>query len=83
MWLIYEFWGHVIWVCEFKKGRKRKTNVFYKNKKLSFVTLFSKINIESEHIITVNRTKNYLNALIFLCFCQYLDEPVVLSCQQF
>ena len=43
---------------KFKKDRKRKTNVLHKNKKLPSVNLFSKLNIESEHINTVNRTKN-------------------------
>ena len=46
------------WMPKFKKDRKRKTNVLHKNKKLPSVNLFSKLNIESEHINTVNRTKN-------------------------
>ena len=50
-------WGHLIWAPKFKKVRKRKTNFLRKNKKLPSVTLFSKLNIESEHIHTVNRTK--------------------------
>ena len=40
----------------------------HKNKKISSATLFSKVNIESEHINTKNRTKNYHSTLIFLCF---------------
>ena len=43
------FWGHLIWASKFKKGRKRETNVLYRNKKLPSITLFSKLNIESEH----------------------------------
>ena len=35
------------------------------------VTLFGKLNIESEHINAVNRTKNYHSTLIFLCFRPY------------
>ena len=50
-------WGHLIWAPKFKKVRKRKTNFLRKNKKLPSVTLFSKLNIESEHIHRVNRTK--------------------------
>ena len=48
--LIYQFWEHLIWAPKFKEGRKRETNVFYRNKKLYSVTFFSKLNIETEHI---------------------------------
>ena len=48
----------------------------HKNKKLPYVTLFSQLNIESEHINTVNKTKNYYSTLIFSCFPQYLDKKV-------
>ena len=41
-----------------EKGKKRKTSVLHKNKKLSSVTLFTKLNIESEHINAINRLKN-------------------------
>ena len=64
----YQFWGHLIWAPKFKKVRKRKTNFFHKNKKLPYVTFFSKLNIESEHITTVNRTKKlseYSNLFMF------------------
>ena len=60
----------------FKKGRKRKTNVLHKNNNLPSVTLFSKLNIEAEHINVVNGTKNYHITLVFLCSHQYLDEKV-------
>ena len=55
---VYRFWGHLIWTPKFKKGRKRKTNIFLKNKKLLSPTLSSKLNIELEHINTANGTKN-------------------------
>ena len=41
-----------------------------------YITLFSTMNIESEHINVVNRTINYQRTLILLCFCQYLDKKV-------
>ena len=63
---VYQFWGHLIWASKFKKSRKRKTNVLNKNKKLSSVTLLSKLNIESKHISTVNRIKNYYSTLKIL-----------------
>ena len=53
--LAYRFLRHVIWAPRFKKGGKRKTNVLNKNK-VSYVTLFSKLNIKSEHIKAVNKT---------------------------
>ena len=52
----------------------------HNNKKLTFATLFSKLNIESEHINTVNRTKNHHSTVIFLCFHQFLDKKVGISC---
>ena len=61
-------WEHLIWSPKFKKARTRKTNVLHKNKKLPSLTLFSKFNIELEHINAVNRTKNNHSTLIFLCF---------------
>ena len=79
---VYRFWGHLIWAPKFKEGRKRKSNVLQKNKKLPSVTLFSRLNIESEHINAVNRTKNYHSTLIFLCFRQYLDKKVGTSCAE-
>ena len=82
--LVDQFLGHLIWPPKFKKGRKRKTSVLHKNN-LLYATLFSKLNIESEHINTVNWTQNYHSTLIFLSFCQYLDtefEQVVLYYQQ-
>ena len=51
--LIHQFLKHLLWVFKFKKSRKRKTNILCQNKKLPSVTLFSKLNIESEHINTV------------------------------
>ena len=36
--LVYRFWGHLIWSPKFKKGRKIKHKVLYKNKKLPSVT---------------------------------------------
>ena len=54
-----------------KKGKKRKTNILYKNRKLPSVTLFRKLSTESENINAVNRTKNYHSILIFLCFRHY------------
>ena len=56
--LIYRFWEYLIWTPKFKIGRKRKTNVLNKNRKLPSVTLFCKSNIKSEYINIVNRTKN-------------------------
>ena len=55
--LVYQFLGHLIWGPKFKKGRKRKINVLYKYKKLGSVNLYSKLNIQPEHIKAVNRTK--------------------------
>ena len=66
---------------KFNKGKKRKTKVLHKNKKLQSVTLFSKLNVKSEHINTVNRTKNH-KIIIFLCFRQYFDKKVGISCPQ-
>ena len=54
-----------------KKGRKRKSNVLHK-RKLTSVTLFSKLNFESEHINVVKITKNYHSIINFLC--QYLEK---------
>ena len=71
---VCRFWGHVILAPKFKKGRTRKTNVLHKNEQLPSITLFSKLNLESEHINAVNRTKIYHSTLIFLCFRQYLDK---------
>ena len=65
---VYGFWGHLIWASRLKKGIKRKTNVLHGNKKLLSVTLFSKLIIESEHINTVNRAKNYRSTLKFFMF---------------
>ena len=45
-----------------------------KIKNCHLLTLFSKLNIESEHINEVNKTKNYHSILIFLCFHQSLDK---------
>ena len=60
----------------FKKGRK-KTNDLHKGKKLpSDVTLFSKLNIESEQANAVNTTENYHNTLTFLCFRQKLFKKM-------
>ena len=52
-----------------------------KNKKLPSVTFLKELNIESEHINTVNRKKTF-TTLIFLCFCQYFDEKVATSCPE-
>ena len=54
----------LIWAPKLKKDRKRKPKILNENKKLPSVTLASKLNIESEHINAVNRTKNYHGALI-------------------
>ena len=67
---LYRFLGDLIWAPKFKKGRKRKTNVLDKIKKLPFVTLFPKLNVESEQINAVNRIN----------FFQYLDKIVGTSC---
>ena len=79
---VYWFWGHLIWEPKFKKVRKKKTNFLYDNKKLPSVTLFSKLNIESEDIITVNRTKKLSEYLICLYFHQCLDKKVRTSCPE-
>ena len=55
--LVYQFLEHLMWVPKFKKVKKRKTNVLHKNKKLLSVTVSSKLNIESEHINTVNNKR--------------------------
>ena len=78
---VFGFWGHLIWVPKFKKGRGGKSDVLHENKKLQSITLFSKLNIESEHLNTVKRMKNIL-LLIFLCFCQFLDKKVETSCPE-
>ena len=65
----YQFWGHLIWAPKFKKGRKIKT-------------LFSKLNIESEHISSLNGTKTIIVLLTLLRFCQYLGKKVGGSCAQ-
>ena len=79
--LVYQFWGHLIWVPKFKEGRKRETNVLHKNEKLPSVILFSRLSIKSKlHINTVNRTKIYHVTLIFSCFHQYFDKKVGTSC---
>ena len=80
---MYWFWGHLIWVPKFKKGRKRITNILHKNEELSSVTLFSKLNIESNHTNVVKRTKNYQSTIIFLCFCKYLNRTAGTSCCEF
>ena len=41
------------------------------------------MNIESKHINTVNRKKNYQSTLICLCFHQCLDKKVGTSCPEF
>ena len=54
---------------KFKKCRKRKINVLHKNKKnchLPSVTLFSKLNIKSKHINTVNWIKNYYSTIVII-----------------
>ena len=58
--LVYQFCEHLSWASKFKKGGKRKTNVLHKNKKLLSVTLSKNLNIQSEHINTVNREKNII-----------------------
>ena len=40
----------------------------HKNKKLPSVTLFRKLNIESEHLNAVHRTKNYHSTLVSVVF---------------
>ena len=65
--LVYRFWGHLIWAPKFMEGRKRKTKVLQRNRKLSPVNLFSKLNIESENINAVNKT-TYHSTLILLYF---------------
>ena len=62
--------------------RRYKKKSWEKNKKLPSVTLFSRLNIEFEHINTINRTKNYYSTLIFLCFRQYLQKKVRASCAE-
>ena len=49
------------------EGRKRKTKVLQRNRRLSPVNLFSKLNIESENINAVNKT-TYRSTLILLYF---------------
>ena len=56
--LLYQFWGYLIWIPKFKKGRKRKANIFLTNKKHPSMTLLSKLDIESEYIKAVNKTKS-------------------------
>ena len=59
---------------QIQERQKKKANVLHKNKNLPHVILFSQLNIESEHINTVNKTKTYHRTLIFSCFPQYLDK---------
>ena len=71
---LYLFLGNRTWEPKFNKGRKTKTNVFYKNKKLPSVTHFGKLNIESEHINTLNITKKqswYSNLFKFLSILRF------------
>ena len=79
---IYRFTRHLVWGSKFKKGRKRKTNVLHKNKKLPSASLVRKLKIELEHINTVKRKQNDNSTLIFLCFCQFLDKKVKTSCPE-
>ena len=79
---LYRFWGYLIWVPKFKKGRKRKSNFLHEIEKLPSLTLFSKLNIESELINAVNRTKNYHITLVFPCFRQYFNKKVGTSCPE-
>ena len=44
---VYLILGTPIWTPKSKVGRRRKTNILHKNKKLPFVTLFSRLNIAS------------------------------------
>ena len=78
---VYRFWGHLIWTPKFKKGRKRKTNIFLKNKKLPSLIVFGKLNIELEHINAANSSKNSI-IVLYLCFRQYLDKKVGASCPE-
>ena len=42
---VYRFWGHLIWVPKFKKGKKRKATFLHKNKKQQSATLFNKLTL--------------------------------------
>ena len=79
--LVYQVLRHLFCVTKFETGRKRKTNALHKNKKLPSVTYSSKLNIEPEHINTVNRTKNY-HSTQFLSFCQYIGKTIGTSCPE-
>ena len=79
--LVYQVLGHLFCVPEFKTGRKRKINALHKNKKVSSVTYSSKLNIEPEHINTVNRTNNY-HSTQFLSFCQCIGKKLGTSCPE-
>ena len=80
--LVYQFWGHLIWAPKFNKVRKKKTNFLHKNEKLPCATLFSKLNIESEHINIANRTKKLSEYSNCLCFHQCLDKKVGTGCPE-
>ena len=67
---VYQFWGHLILAPKFKKGRKRKTNALYKNKKLPSATLFSKLNIKSESI------KDCVRYIFTSLFCMFKWEDL-------
>lgn len=56
--------------------------MFCMKRKLPSVNLFSSWNIESEHINTVNRIKNYHSTLIFLRFRRHLDKKSGASCSE-
>ena len=74
---VHRSWEHLIWAPKkHKKGRKRKANLLHKNKKLSYVTLFSKLN---RKYYRGKENKNDHNTLIS-CFRRYLDQKIGTSC---
>ena len=68
---------HLIWPRRFKRGRKRKTDVLHKNKKLPSVTLFIKLSIESEDLDTAIEQKIII--VLYNALFRAVDPPLVLS----
>lgn len=58
IWDQYTDFGHTWFGCPNSRKVEKETKVLHKIKKLPSATLCTKLNIESEYIKTVNRTKS-------------------------
>ena len=63
---MYQFRSHLIWDPNSRKADKEKTNLLHKNKKPPSATLFSKLNIESEHINAVKNIRDVQKSMVCL-----------------